>query len=568
MLCGIASVLVAALVSPVAAAQLRQPQTADMAKSVQEPAIECAVTVKTILGSPIPARILLIPGGGASTVQTELPEGAGRVSAPAGTYTAAVYAYDAGVPILVEVQSLTLSAGAAAELNISVLEGSSGNRSLSAFDGDFDLALDRVELEQGTDPGNPRSVPAETPIEWPSPILDSKGGWYRGELHAYSSYGPGSEKVGQLIRRAEAADLDFLAITDPNTLAAARDPEFQSSKLVLIPAMEWQHPALGSALLYAPPAIPSAEIAQAEAQALALKLQAQGGIFAVAHPTLSGRVWQWGLNYPNAIEVWFGEWRATPPMELSGLSEIWARRDAKNQLVNSIAVAAATKLLSANGQAAVYYDRETARGVHASMIAGSGSTGKKQRLGSPMTYVWAREKSLTGILEGIRIGRTFVTAGPDAPFIEFMADIMADESTDVGSGGMVPINVESLFSVGVEGAKGGRVEILFNGYPVRSHVITHERFMYSILDTPGTVGVYRARVLTSPKEKGYGPAEVLAMSSPIYAQSFYVDPAKSASNAGWIDVESTWEDPSTVVVFDPSTLDPSQVITLDAPSTR
>ncbi len=567
MVYGIGILLVAILCAPTVEAQRRKAQTADTVNSPPQVLCSGTVSVKSITGESIPARVRLIPSSNGPVVSAEFPEGEGQLSAPQGTYTACVFAFDSGVPILVHLQSLTLTSDTSPELKVSVLEGSGGNRSLGAFDRDLDLALDRIEVEAGTDPANPRSVPAETPIEWPSPVLSPKSGWYRGELHAYSNYGPGSEKVEDLIRRAESAGLDFLAITDPNTLAAAQDPQFKSNKLVLIPAMEWKHPTLGSALLYAPSALPSVDISRPEAQALAVKMQAQGGIFAIAHPTTPGGVWQWGINYYSAVEIWLGEWRAAAPMQLSNLSEDWTRRTEKNEFAHSIALAAATQRLSANGQASIYYDLETIRGAQASAIAGSGSTGRKQDLGSPLTYVWAREKSLPAILEGIRLGRTFVTSGPKGPFVEFMADIMADGSTDVGSGGMIPINVESKFSVGVEGAEGARIEILFNGYPVKSHVIQGKRFLYSIRDTPGSVGVYRARILAAPKKKGYGPAEVLAMSSPIYARSYYVDPTKQAANGGWIDVESTWEDSSTVEVFDPSTLDPSQIITLDSGST-
>jgi hypothetical protein len=546
-----------------AQAQRREKQNAEIEKFHDATSARCFVSVKNILDQPLPARIRLLPTGGGEIASFEITSGEGEISAPAGSYTAAVYAYDAGVPILVHVQPVVLSPQTRAEVKTTVLEGSGGNRSLSAFDGDLDLALDRVEIEAGTDPANARSAPAETVIEWPSPVLEKKGAWYRGELHAYSAYGPGSEKVGELVRRAESERLDFLAIADPNTLAAAQDPGFKSNKVVLIPAMEWRHPQLGSALLYAPSSLVSAEVSWPEAQALAMKLEAQGGIFAVAHPTQPGHVWQWGLKRFNAIEAWFGAWRSTPPIEVGNLAEEWSRRNNKNEFLHPIAYAAATNFLSANGQATVFYDVETTHGVHAALIGGSGSTGKKQPLGRPMTYVWAKEKSLNAILDGLRRGRTFVNAGPDAPFIEFTADIMADGSTDVGPGGMIPINVKSRFRVGVDGAKGARLEILFNGYPMQSFVIEWDRFLYSLDDKPGATGAYRVRIITAPKEKGYGVSEVLAMTSPIYAQSYFIDESKGMAKDGWIDVKSDWEDPSTVKIFDPSTLDPSQVVTLE-----
>ncbi len=475
---------------------------------------------------------------------------------------ASVYAYDGGVPILVHQQNITLSTTETPTIAVSVLEGSAGNRSLSAFDGDFDLVLDRVEVELGSDPANPRSMPGETAYDWPSPVLNDRGGWYRGELHAQSKYGAGTEGVADLIRRAEAARLDFLAIADPNTLAAAQDPAFKSNKLVLIPAVEWRHPQLGSALVLAPGSLPVADAARAEAQALALRLQAQGGIVAVAHPAHPGQQWQWGLNYYNAVEVWFGGWRATQPMNVGDLSEETRKRLENGDYAYPIAAAAAMNVLSANGQATLYYDIETTRGVRAAMIAGSGSVGRKQVLGSPLTYVWAKEKSMNGILDGIRRGRTFVTSGTEGPFIEFMADVNNDGTIDAGSGGIVPVNTKSLFRVGVENAEGAHVEILFNGYPIRSRRIEAKRFLFSVADEPGGPGVYRARVTMAPKKDGYGPSEVLAMSSPIYAHSYLVNEKSGDTKDGWVNVESNWEDPSTVQVFDPEALDSSQVITL------
>ncbi len=524
----------------------------------------CAVSVRNILDQPLMARIRLFPVSGGQIRSVELENGAGAVSAPAGEYSASVYVYDQGVPILVHQQAITLSATEKSEITVSVLEGSAGNRTLRAFDGDFDLVLDRVEVELGSDPANPRSVPGETLYEWPSPVLRDRGGWYKGELHAQSSYGAGSEDVAALIRRAEAAKLDFLAIADPNTLAAAMDPKFKSSKLVLIPAMEWKHSTLGSALILAPASLPPTNVARAEAQALANRLQAQGGIFAVAHPAHPGQSWQWGLNYFNAVEVWFGGWRVTPPLEVRSLIPELQVQLENGDYAYPIAAAAAMNMLSANGQATLYYDIETTGGSRAAMIAGSGSTGRKIPLGEPLTYVWAKEQSLNGILDGIRRGRTFVTSGPKGPFVEFMADINGDDRIDVGSGGMVPINVKSKFIVGIQGAKDAHLEILFNGYPIRSRKIEGDRFLLSVGDEPGSPGVYRVRITESTNErKGFGPGEVLAMSSPIYAHAYFVDESKGETSDGWVNLESNWEDPSTVQVFDPELLDSSQVITLE-----
>ena len=188
----------------------------------------------------------------------------------------------------------------------------------------------------------------------------------------------------------------------------------------------------------------------------------------------------------------------------------------------------------------------------------------------PVIEVVPARGQVPHLLEQIRqraaVGeRTLVTAGPDAPFVEFTADIMEDESVDVGPGGMIPINVRSRFWVHVLRGKGARIEFVFNGYPIRSLNITHDDFRYAVGETPGAAGVYRVRILTTPKERGYGPAEVLAMTGPIYARAYLLDEKQGDTDDGWVTLNNTWEDPSTVTVFDPSKLDPSQVITLDAP---
>lgn len=518
------------------------------------------VNVANILNQPLSARVRLLRTDGTSAGTYEVPDGSGSFRCAAGSYAAYTYAYDDGVPILVDVSPLEVTASDEAELRVSVLEGSSGNRTLRAFDQDFDMALDRIETEQGTDPADALDVPGVKTYRWPSPVLSTEGAWYRGELHAYSRYGPGSESVGRLIRRAESAKLDFLAITDPNTMASAFDPEFSSESLVLIPAMEWGRPETGTALLYAPGIIPGVSQSRAEAQATVVWIQAQGGIFAVAHPVWPEHSWQWGLDYFNAMEVWCGGWRDVAPARLAQLDDRWQERDEAGELKFAIAEAAASNYISANGQSALFYDLVSNRGEKACVIAGSASTGPKVPLGEPVTYIYAREKSLKGMLEGLRKGRTYVSRGLNGPTVEFQADVLNDGSIDTGMGGIIPINKESKFIVGVEGAKGARLEILLNGLPIRSRPIEADKLYYSIPDTPLVFGVYRVRIVETPNEndKGYGFADVLAMTSPIYAQSYIVDPAKGETG-GWIDIENGY---GTGPEFYPEAINPANVRTL------
>lgn len=498
------------------------------------------IDVRNILDKSLPSKVVLSDSESGARREILLPKGTATVEHPPGNYRVFTYVYEEEVPILVDIQEIVARPGLSTKISVSLLEGSGGNRPIRAFDQDFDLVLDRVELEAGTSPEDARSIPGVSSYDWPSPILDARGGWYRGELHAHSIHGRGVETVAQLVKRAEKLDLDFLAITDRNTLDAALDPDFRSDSVVLIPAMEWGDDKRGQALIYAPATFPEYTPSRAEAQAMVIRVQAQGGIFAISHPNFPIGSWQWGLQYANAVEVWCRQWRKVPPMNLSLLNDPWlARKDGK--LVYSIAVAAATHGFSANAQAALFYDLELVRGMKSSVIAGSNSANPKVPIAEPVTYIYAREKSLRGILDGLRRGRTFVSRGLDGPRIEFWADILGDDTIDVGIGGIIPVNRMSRLIVSVENARGARLDVLLNGLPIRSRPIESNQLTYVIEQRPETLAVYRVRIVEAAKEFGYGPTDLLAMSSPIYAQSYVVDSANAAD--AWIDIENQYEDP-------------------------
>jgi len=499
------------------------------------------VHVSNILDVDLPGKVVLHSLQRESHREVALPSGRITFEHAPGAYDAYTYIYEDDVPFLVDVQTLELRSEQTTALRVEVLEGSSGNRPIAAFDQDFDQALDRVELQVGTAHDDARSIPGVPAYDWPTPILNSDGAWYKGELHAHSAHGRGTESVAELIRRAEKLGLDFLAITDRNTLASTSDPAYKSNSLVLVPGMEWGNDNRGVALIYAPGSFPEQTDSIAQAQAMAIRVQAQGGIFAIAHPVYPGAAWQWGINYANAVETWCRPWRSIRPISLDQLDQRWReRRDGK--LVHSLAVAAATQGFSANAQSTLYWDLELVRGAKAGVIAGSNSDDPKVPLGAPVTYVYGREKSLLGILEGLRMGRTFVSRDLDGPTIEFQADVLADGSVEVGMGGIIPINRSSRLIIGIEGAKGARMDILLNGYPIRSRPIDTDKLFYSTTQQPDAFAVYRVRIVRAAQEPGYGPTELLAMSSPIYAQSYVVEEGQDAAQ-GWVQIDNEWEDP-------------------------
>ena len=188
----------------------------------------------------------------------------------------------------------------------------------------------------------------------------------------------------------------------------------------------------------------------------------------------------------------------------------------------------------------------------ASAIGGSGSGSKKVPLGRPITYIHARELSVEGLLEGLRLGRTYISSGIDGPKLYFGADVLDDEKMDVGIGGVVPLNVEVTFEVVVNNAVGKKLQVLENGRPIRTVPINNKDTGIRFKRMTTTDAAYRVRVIgaADPKQKGFGPLEVYAMTSPIYARDITrellmrnpnFDPSKS-----WVRIQE-----GTEIEFEP-----------------
>ena len=501
------------------------------------------VDISDVVGRPLDAKVKLVPESGAPPILLQIENGVGTTTLPSGIYTSYVYVYDRGIPYLIDFRKLDLAHNQTTYLPVVLLEGSAGARTLRDFDRDYDLAIDTVELKAGTDPTDAASVPGLTAYTWPSPVLNDEAGWYKGELQVHSTYGAGSQSVSELIRIAERMRLDFLAITDRNTLDAAFDPKFKSKSTVLIPAMEWGSDSKGVALVYAPRTFPHATDSNSEAQAISIRAQAQGGIFAIAHPCFPTSPWQWDLAYVNAIQGWCRDWRGPPPMSLQRITNVALLERKDGKLLHSLANAAATPGHSANGQATLFWDMELRRGLKAGLIAGSNSSSPKVPMASPVTWVYAQEKSLRGILEGIRRGRTVVARDLNAPRVFFTADILNNGKVESMIGGVVPLRQPTRFIVDVEGGLGTRLEILRNGIPIRSTRVESDQLTYSFVLTPETYSAFRVRIVGESTEFGFDLLEMLTMTGAIYAQEIVVVD-EDGNELSWVEIENDYADPN------------------------
>lgn len=526
--------------APAPSAPKDEPRMPEAPTAAAGPPGSVEIDVGNVAGQSLNTRIELLSMEDRPTVVLDAPTGKSEAQAPGGKYRAYVYVLQDDVPVLVDVQDVEVSPTRPAYILATLLEGASGKLGVRDFDFDGDLAIDSVELKCGTDREDAGSVPGKAHLPMDNKVIENTMRWYKGDLISFSKHGGGSESVEELIKRAEKAGLDFLAITDRNTLASIYDAGYHSDKLVLIPAMEWGNDEKGYAYIYGPKTPPAPPSTFGAAQAECIRVQAQGGIFAVAHPCLPQSPWLWGLSYVSAINVWYGGWESSPPMRLSQLSEDLKIRD-NGRLIYSIAAAAQQADLTktfANPQASLFWDYEGTRGLIAAAIGGSGSKGPKEPLGRPLTYVKAKTKSLPGILEGMRLGYTYISRDADGPQLFFQGDVLNDNKVDVSIGGIVPTGMETMFHVGVKGANGGKLQVLQDGRPILSKTIENDSFMTRFPMTPNAFSVFRVRVLAaSSAATGLEQPEVLALSSPIYSQDITRELLQRIPN---LDVDKMW----------------------------
>ena len=116
------------------------------------PAGALEIDITNVLGQHLDARVDLLGLAGAPEQTLEVAGGRLETRVPQGAYRAYVHVYDYGVPVLVETRDLEVGAEKPAYLLVNLLEGASGALTVRDFDFDGDLAIDRVELDSGTNP--------------------------------------------------------------------------------------------------------------------------------------------------------------------------------------------------------------------------------------------------------------------------------------------------------------------------------------------------------------------------------------------------------------------------------
>lgn len=234
--------------------------------------------------------------------------------------------------------------------------------------------------------GPPRSSPF-LPGDFQG-ALRTQPGWYRGDLqsHTHHSDAPGS--LQELANAGRLRGMDFLAVTDHNTITSW--PLLAGAGgdgLLLLPAEEittyYGHANVwGSSRWHDFRLSTPAALAQ-----IAAEVRACGGLLSINHPRPQGPPWELGTAFDfDCLEVWNGWWQ-------------WGNHEAL-ALWQSL-LQAGRRVIAVGGS-----DKH------------QGSQNAVQSVlfvGQPTTWVYARQLSIDGILAGLRAGQVCVSAEPDGP---------------------------------------------------------------------------------------------------------------------------------------------------------
>ena len=141
-------------------------------------------------------------------------------------------------------------------------------------------------------------------------------GWFRGELHSHSVHSDGGYPVRKLVRRAEELGLDFLALTDHNTVSGLKEldeADFPTIRGVELTTFHGHHIVLGVSGM-----VPwHQEGERLDINDVASAFREQGALFTLSHPysigdpVCTGCRWSsepFDRKHVDLVEIWHRKW--------------------------------------------------------------------------------------------------------------------------------------------------------------------------------------------------------------------------------------------------------------------
>ncbi|MBN6056270.1 CehA/McbA family metallohydrolase [Nonomuraea sp. RK-328] len=221
---------------------------------------------------------------------------------------------------------------------------------------------------------------AERPPRRDIPAVDGLR-WYAGDFHSHTVHSDGSLTVGELAALARGRGLDFLTVTDHNTVSHHPELAARDRGITLLPGQEVTTDR-GHANVFG-------DVGWVDfrepADSWARHARDHGGVMSINHPLGGDCAWLLPITHrPRIAEVWSSGW--------------WDRRW---------------------GAPLAWADawRDDVVAIGGSDFHRPGDDGLP---GAPTTWVLAEDTST--VLDGVRAGRTAVSTGPDGPLLLRLGD--------------------------------------------------------------------------------------------------------------------------------------------------
>lgn len=214
-------------------------------------------------------------------------------------------------------------------------------------------------------------------------LTEGQARWLKGELHAHTNHSDGQYSLPEAIKLAEQAGLDFLALTDHNTVSQNLARHSLERNLTLIPAMELTTLS-GHCNLYGleSPADDFRALQAEDAIRLMRTAKERGAYISLNHPHCSNCGWKWGFDAPHDwVEVWNGPWRED------------------------------------NRKTLVWWQEQLESGRRLTAIGGSDFHRPHPyiRHGAPCNWIYANGRSVNAILRAVDHGRVTLSHSPEGP---------------------------------------------------------------------------------------------------------------------------------------------------------
>lgn len=308
------------------------------------------------------------------------------------------------------------------------------------------------------------------------------GRWLRGDLHSHSEHSDGANSVEELAAYARGLGLDYLAVTDHNTISHhPHVARLTSPGFLLIPGEEvttyYGHANVWGLRDW----VDFRCAGDDDLRRVVDWVHERGKMFSVNHPKAGGPDWRFRESAFDCLEVWQAPWRWRNEQSLA----LWSRLLAEGR-----------RLPAVGGS-----------DIHSVPPAAPQSP---HGPGNPTTWAWVKgPASEEAVLAAIRAGHAVISEGPAGPFVDLrIGDAMPGDVTDVQPGRL-------MLTASVLGAEGSLLRILCNEREVWSRRYEVESVREEIEITVEKDGPLRAE-LWGPRGNPDRGEVVRALTNPIY----------------------------------------------------